>query len=195
MIKIVDPFDSTDISMGPMVGASSLVANLTMEEGDPRPFSLLPYMRKQYVVPGVSLSLITWLVTDGDTSISFIAEDTDMLGDVFEDPDTDPWSNTDGRGLPVIDMIELVPSCDPSLFWLDTSLVLSTLEDEDGDDGVSDDADVEAPTSFQYWMMYSVIKLFPSILDGIQVTDVPRDQIPSMDTFNGAEGTSIKETN
>lgn len=59
MIRIVDPLLSTEISVGLIDGGSSWVVNLTMEEGAPRPFELLPYMRKQYLVPGDSLSLIT----------------------------------------------------------------------------------------------------------------------------------------
>lgn len=48
------------------------------------------------------------------------------------------------------------------------------------------------PASFQYWIMYSVIRLLPSVRDGVHVREIPLLHTPSIVRFRGAEGTSVR---
>ena len=56
--------------------------------------------------------------------------------------------------------------------------------DEWGASALGEAAD-ETPgaSSFQYWIMYSVIKLLPSVREGVHVREMPLLQIPSIVMF------------
>lgn len=60
-------------------------------------------------------------------------------------------------------------------------------------DEKGDDSEGTGAASFQYWIMYSVITLLPSVWHGVHVREMPLLQIPSIVTFRGAEGTSAAE--
>lgn len=56
--------------------------------------------------------------------------------------------------------------------------------DEYGEGRDADAADGgTGASSFQNWIMYSVIKLLPSVREGVHVREIPLLQIPSIVTF------------